>query len=494
MHGESRFEAVDVRSAWDILKRKKRVVILSVAAFGALGLALDIFMPPVYEATVRLEIRRPAVRAPLTGDALDNPGFQSENVSMYTVTGRVTNRALLGQIAGEFGPQGWIRSVPSSGPDQQGIAGLFPWMRIPNAGASARSAAAASVGRTLEPALLNTQIDWLQTIIAVEPVQDTRLVNIKVDHHDPVAALAIADRLASLFVADQTRRAAESDSHGLDYMASQLAQVRNRIEASGDGRKGARLASFASLQARIGRLNQTIADLTSQSLRTRDDRVAASAQLKRLGTIVAAGQENAGQAPVESATSEALRRDLQSCEARLAAARGVYGEKHPKLLALESEHAALLSALSDEQERSFGNLRAARVVLGARERVLVTDLARAERELGEAQRQLQSYSATERDMSSDQDLYGRLLVRVEAGRIEGLMKNAPVEIVDAATLAPQPVRPRKLLNLIVCLATGLLVGTGLALLRDSMHRVIRTPREAEQQLELPVLGVIPKQS
>ena len=53
-------------------------------------------------------------------------------------------------------------------------------------------------------------------------------------------------------------------------------------------------------------------------------------------------------------------------------------------------------------------------------------------------------------------------------------------------------RPRKLLNFIVCLFAGLTIGTGLAFLREYLRRTIRTPQDVDDYLQLPVMGLIPK--
>jgi capsular polysaccharide biosynthesis protein len=69
-----------------------------------------------------------------------------------------------------------------------------------------------------------------------------------------------------------------------------------------------------------------------------------------------------------------------------------------------------------------------------------------------------------------------------------------VSVVQRATLDPKPVRPRKLLNLVLALLVGLLGGAGTALLLEYLRRTIRTPAEAMEQLELPILGIVPKHS
>src|SRR6266699_2484913 len=217
MRGTTRFDGVDASTLLGILKRGKRTILIWTAAFAALGLGLDVFLPPVYRATVRLEIRKPPDRSPLTGQSIASSGFQSENVSMYTAAERIKDRMLLGEVAAEFGPMGWIETLPASAGKPQDVAGRFQWATAA-AARTLRPASVAPVDRTT----LEAQVDWLRSIIAVEPVQDTRLVDVRVDHHDPQAARTIADRLAGRFVDDQCRQAADADTSGLVYLTDQL--------------------------------------------------------------------------------------------------------------------------------------------------------------------------------------------------------------------------------------------------------------------------------
>ena len=82
----------------------------------------------------------------------------------------------------------------------------------------------------------------------------------------------------------------------------------------------------------------------------------------------------------------------------------------------------------------------------------------------------------------------------EALQIGGEVRQPLVDIVEAATLSPEPVRPRKALNLALGLIVGLMSGTGLALLMEYLRRTVKTPRDVTQILELPILGMIPRSS
>ena len=76
-----RSDSLNLRACRRLLRRRKRLVLGVVGVFAIAGLCLDLFMPPAYRATVRLEIRRPLQRAPLTGQSAGSENFQSETAS-----------------------------------------------------------------------------------------------------------------------------------------------------------------------------------------------------------------------------------------------------------------------------------------------------------------------------------------------------------------------------------------------------------------------------
>lgn len=70
--------------------------------------------------------------------------------------------------------------------------------------------------------------------------------------------------------------------------------------------------------------------------------------------------------------------------------------------------------------------------------------------------------------------------------------NAPIKatIVDAATLPMSPVSPQPLRNLGLAAILGLLLGIGIAVLRETLDTTIKSPSDLETITETPLLGTI----
>jgi len=245
------------------------------------------------------------------------------------------------------------------------------------------------------------------------------------------------------------------------------------------------------MRSRAAQLNGTIGSLNAAYAKARTDRLAVGARLARLRSFAPEKADAWIHEPIESETLDALRRDLLSCQMRLAAAGSVYREKHPKLIAIESECASLQARIREELPGAIANLAGEQSLLAAREADLERALAQTGAEMGAAEERVQRSGVVEAELKANQDLYARLLAKVQDERIEGQMRTRPAGIVDPATVDPNPVRPRKALNFAVCLLAGLLVGVGGALLAPPHRPAIQDPRVLEEELDLPVVAVYP---
>ena len=186
----------------------------------------------------------------------------------------------------------------------------------------------------------------------------------------------------------------------------------------------------------------------------------------------------------------AARAEAEQARTKLAEARSVYGPRHPKVAALQSEADAAAARLKDESRSAASDLSSERSMHSMREGALGAELARATDQLASVQSRTKRMSVEESELAVDQELYSRLISRAHQMGFERQLATATVAVAEPASVDPSPVRPRRLLTFVVSIVTGLLVGLGFALLGDSNGRTIRSPGDAEAQLDLPVLGQI----
>ncbi|MGI6119166.1 MAG: YveK family protein [Desulfosporosinus sp.] len=66
-----------------------------------------------------------------------------------------------------------------------------------------------------------------------------------------------------------------------------------------------------------------------------------------------------------------------------------------------------------------------------------------------------------------------------------------VSIVDSAVIPNQPVKPNKMLNILIAFFAGLMASVGLVFLLEYLDNTIKSSEDVEKLLGIPVLGVIP---
>lgn len=73
-----------------------------------------------------------------------------------------------------------------------------------------------------------------------------------------------------------------------------------------------------------------------------------------------------------------------------------------------------------------------------------------------------------------------------------LIPNGNVKVIEKVKVPENPVSPNKKLNILIAFVLGLMVSVGLALLLEFMDNTYKSKEELEDDLDLPVIGVIPE--
>lgn len=76
-------------------------------------------------------------------------------------------------------------------------------------------------------------------------------------------------------------------------------------------------------------------------------------------------------------------------------------------------------------------------------------------------------------------------------KITDIMRVENVQVIDKAELPLSPVSPNRSTNLMIGILLGLMIGTGIVLLREYLDNTIKTTEDVEKCTGLPVIGTIP---
>ena len=467
-------QEIQLKQLGSLLSRRRRLILGAAGACLALAVVVNFMTRPIYRATVCIEVRKEPNRSPLTGEAIASDQWQSDNVAVFTAAELVTNRTLLREVAHKLRERGLLQMRGRS-------------TNKPNS-----SAAAAAAGDGASDEELNREIDWLIAITEVRPVRDTRLFNVQVEHWNPATATSIADILANTFVTTKARWLANADSSRAGEMSQQMEETRKRIKKLDASLNGSGSKAPVILTVQLKQLSDAIAGLNESYVKIQTDRLAVDARLARVRAVLRNSSREPGDLPVQSETLDGLWHDLMARRTELARAREVYRDGHPKVMMLVSELKNIQQNIDAELAKTVSALEQEHAVLLEREKNLQATIAIREKTLHEVSNLLAQQTTVQGELQSSRDLYNVISTRDQEDQVIGAVRYPLVQVIGSATVGSKPVRPRRLLNMVLSVMVGLLGGTGLALMQEYLRQVIRTPIEATEQLQLPVLGMIPK--
>lgn len=370
-------------------------------------------------------------------------------------------------------------------------------------------------------------IDDLMKRVTVAPVVQSDLIEIKVQDYDPVMAERIANTLAQAYI----DRNASFDSLRADtsyqLLGEQLAVIEPQLEASEDDLKEFKVKQgYLSIQTKATNLATELAKLESDYNQIVLQRKATEEQIKHAKTWLLSFSDR--EEAVTTSSSKAvdtintqLKLQLLNLESQLAGLVAYQGqapssEESAKAAAQvaqvsaeinrvkqqlpdqATEQVSTSSSLSTQPNPVYQNLVTQLVQyevnlagLQAKEAALLELIGQHQTALTQlAEEELELQRLT-RAVTVNTNIYNTLLQDKEQAQASAVIKLPNVRFVEAAAVPQEPIYPKIILNVGAALIAGLILGIGLAFWFDYLDESIRSPRDVETYLDLPLVGTVP---
>jgi uncharacterized protein involved in exopolysaccharide biosynthesis len=188
-----------------------------------------------------------------------------------------------------------------------------------------------------------------------------------------------------------------------------------------------------------------------------------------------------------------IKKQLVNAQIRYSELTSVYQADTPDLVNLRAQIADL-RALLEKEVRS--RIKVVEMEAQAKE----AELARAQADLADARQQVTVLPPTEalladldRRIDALQKNYKDLMDRSEQARIQQATSPQWTVLVLSPASRAQPTNTKDYVRIALAPIFSLIVGLGLAFFLDSLDSSVKTPRDAEEAFELPVLATLTEQ-
>lgn len=78
--------------------------------------------------------------------------------------------------------------------------------------------------------------------------------------------------------------------------------------------------------------------------------------------------------------------------------------------------------------------------------------------------------------------------------VKRITKANSVEVIDNAIVPENPIKPNKVMNILIAAVLGIMIGLFIVFILEYMDNKIKTPQDIEKYINLPILGVVPNEN
>ena len=333
--------------------------------------------------------------------------------------------------------------------------------------------------------------------LTVRRVGLTYIIEIAFSSYSADHAAQIANAVADAYVTDQLEAKYQATRRASFWLQDRIKELRN--QASVAERSVVEFKTQNNIVESGGRLmnEQQLAELNSELVAAKSKVSETKAKLDRIESIL---NSESPEATVDATVTDTLnspvvtklRSQYLEIASREADWSRRYGVNHQAAVSLRIQMQGIRAAILDELRRLAESYKSDYQIAGQREASIEKQLSTTVTE-SQATNQAQ---VSLRDLESSAQTYRALYDNFLQRYMESVQQQSfPITEARIITKASRPLRPsapRKTLVLALSGAVGLLLGLGLARLRDLSDRVFRTSEQIETILEADCLAVFPK--
>ncbi|MGA1868103.1 MAG: GumC family protein [bacterium] len=329
--------------------------------------------------------------------------------------------------------------------------------------------------------------------ITVEPVRNTRLVKIHYESEDPILAASIANAIVDSYIEHNLETQVEATYGATDFLNKKIDEQRKKLEESEILlHKFKEQHQIISLKERENITVAKLAELNSDVLKAENERVEAEMRFNQAQEI----QDDPEMIEsIPKVLSDAFITTLKTDEARLARELSElskkYGDKHPRIISIKEKQRTIRNKLNTEIKKIVNYFKNEYEVALAKEKTLKKALSELKDESQALSKHAITYNVLLRDIEINQQMYEILLTRLKETGITSGIQPTNVRVLDKAMVPRSPVKPRKRLNILLSLITGLFGGIFSAFFLEYLDNTVKTPDDIKRYLQIPYLGPIP---
>lgn len=320
----------------------------------------------------------------------------------------------------------------------------------------------------------------------------TYVISIAFYSQDAAKAVRIANAVAETYLEQQKATKAQATHEANVLIQKHVVELQGQVARAEQ--------AVADYKSRNGLLNAVGAPLTEQEISALNTQMATAQaeEAEQAGKLAAAraqlgrgGSDAVGQA-AGSDTIRQLRQQQAELITQEADLSRRYGPKHPALIKVHAQRAALDAAIAAEVHRVISGQQAEASAAASRAGSLRASINQDRKLLALNNAAGVKLAELERDANAVRGVYESFLNRLKQTAAQEDLQDADAKVISRASIPLKPSSPSWLLAAAAAFVFSLLAAGTAILLREFFDRGVRTAEEAENAVGLPVIAIVPQ--
>ncbi len=326
----------------------------------------------------------------------------------------------------------------------------------------------------------------------VKPSRESSLIQISFTFTDAQVAAQIANAFADAYVQTSIELRAQPAKANADWFDSQLAMLRERLAAA-----QLVLSNYQQQHGivvsddRIDIENTRLAELSRQLVESQaktNELVSRKELLTNTGKN--GGSADSLQEVLNSALIQSLKSDAARAEANFAELSKRLDKNHPQYKQAEAEVSSLHQQIQSEVQRVLNSINSGTSASKQRDALLASSLAAQKAKVLELKQQHDEISVLSHEVENAQKAYDSAMQRSVQTHMESEVNQTNISILNPALPPQNASKPKILLNLVISLFLGGLLGVMISLITELIDRRIRSAQDMTELVGIPVFAVV----
>ena len=329
--------------------------------------------------------------------------------------------------------------------------------------------------------------DWLAEILlknlSVDPSRESSTISISFTGSDPVFSAAIANAFASAYLDTSIRLTDEPSQKAAIYFTSRLNELRTNLEQA---------------QARLSEYQQKTGILMADpNLDINSSKIAQLTGQLALSEIQTADSQSRKmhQGSGDSMTDVLQNPLIQNYKAQIFQLEGKIqelgiGKNHPQYQTIQAEIASLKQKMDAEIQVILSGLSTSDKINKQKEHEIKTSITSQKRNALEENLQRSQLAVLQNEVNVAEKTYEAVAQRSTEANIEAQSNQSSAAILDPAVPPIKPHSPNLLLNMLLSVFMGTLLGVGFSYLAEMRDRRVRSAEDLVVFLQVPLLGMM----